>query len=147
MVVALLGLWLTMRVAGDTPIGRALRRWTVEKPAARLSRISRVQIALVLLLAAIGGGALWLLGHDGLSLYGMAMPELAGMLASVEMTAFVDAAITVTLVATSVRWRAVRGAVAQRLGQARKVRARRPRRPARKPANDDGGGPGLAFAA
>ena len=133
MIVALLGLWLTMLVAGDTSIGRLLRRWTVEKPAARLSRISRTQIALVLLLAAIGGGAFWLLGHDGLGLFGMALPELTGLLASVEVSAFIDAAIGVTLVATSVQWSAVAGRV--RGARARAIRTRRADRPA--PSNDD----------
>lgn len=133
MIVAMLGLWLTMLVAGDTPSGRWLRRWMVEKPAARLSRISRMQVAVVLLLAAIGGGAFWLLGHDGLGLFGMALPELTGLLASVEVTAFIDAAIAMAFVATSVRWSAV---VRQlRGGRPRAIRPRRRERPA--PSNDD----------
>jgi hypothetical protein len=143
MIVALLGLWLALIVAGSTPIGHSLRRWLVVKPAARLSRISRMQIVLVLLLAAAGVGAWWLLGHDGLSLYGMAMPELTGLLASVEVTAFIDAAITVVLVATSVRWRAAIGLV--RGARSRAVRTRRADRPA--PSNDDEDPAGLALAA
>lgn len=143
MMVALLGLWLTMLVAGDTAIGRSLRRWTVEKPAARFLRISRTHIVLVLLLVAAGVGAWWLLGHDGLGLYGMSMPELTGLLASVEVSAFIDAAITVTLVATSVRWRAAIGVV--RGARSRAVRARRADRPA--PSNDDADPAGLALAA
>jgi hypothetical protein len=145
MIVALLWLWLGMLVAGDTPAGRLMRRWGVEKPAARLSRISRTQVALVVLLIAIGLSAWMAMGHDGLSLYGMAMPELTGMLASIEMTSFIDAAIAVTLVATSVRWDAVRAAVAQRLGRARSVRTRRPER--RTPSNDDEGPAELELAA
>jgi hypothetical protein len=147
MIVALLWLWLGMLVAGDTPVGRLMRRWGVEKPAARLSRISRMQVTLALLLIVIGLSAWAAMGHDGLSLYGMAMPELTGMLASIEMTSFIDAAIAATLVATSVRWSAVRTAVAQRLGRARArtVRARRPERPAC--SNDDDGPAGVALAA
>lgn len=132
MILALLWLWLAMLIAGDTPVGRSLRRWTVEKPAARLSRISRTQVAVVLILLATGTGAWLLLGHDGLSLYGMALPELTGLLASIEMTSFIDAAIAATLVATSVRWRAVTGLVRRR---ARAIRTRRAERPA--PSNDD----------
>jgi len=133
MIVVLLAIWATLLIAGDTPIGRAMQHWLVAKPAARLSRISRIQVALAVLLLATGVGAYWLLGHDGLSLYGMAMPELTGLLASVEVTSFLDAAITVTLVATSVHWRAL----VQRLrgGRARSVRTRRAERPA--PSNDD----------
>lgn len=147
MIVALLWLWLGMLVAGDTPTGRLMRRWSVEKPAVRLSRISRTQVTLAMLLIVIGLGAWGVMGHDGLSLYGMAMPELTGMLASIEMTSFIDATIAVTLVATSVRWSAVRTAVAQRLGRvrARSVRTRRAER--RTPSNDDEGPARLALAA
>ncbi len=104
------------------------------KPAARLARISRTQVALVVLLLVTGVGAWLVLGHDGLSLYGMALPELTGLLASVEVTAFIDAAMTVALIASSVRWSAVRVAVSQRLGRARSVRPRRAEQPA---SNDD----------
>jgi hypothetical protein len=145
MVVALLWLWLGMLVAGKTPTGRVLRRWMVEKPAARLSRISRTQVALVMLLIVAGLSAWAVMGHDGIGLYGMAMPELTGILASIEVTSFIDAAIAVTLVATSVRWSAVRTAVAQRLGRARSVRTRRPERPAS--SNDDEGPAALSLAA
>jgi len=133
MIAVLLAIWATLWIAGDTPVGRLLQRWLVAKPAARLARISRMQVVLVLLLMAIGLGALGLLGHDGLSLYGMAMPELTALLASVEVTGFIDAAIAMTLAATSVQWRAL----VQRLhgGRARSVRTRRAERPA--PSNDD----------
>jgi hypothetical protein len=133
MFAALLGLWAVMLLAGNTPAGRSLRRWLVEKPAARLARISGTQVALAALLLVTGIGAWLALGHEGLGLYGMAMPELTGLLASVEVTSFIDAAITVTLVATSVRW----SAVAHRLrgGRARAIRVRRPER--RTPSNDD----------
>lgn len=137
MIVAFFGLLLTMLVAGDTAIGRFLHRWMVEKPAARLARISRMQVVVVALLTAIGAGAFWMLGHDGLAMFGMALPELAGLLASVEVTGLIDAAITATLAATSVRWRAVRAAAVQRLRSARTraVRTRRADRPAA--SNDD----------
>lgn len=143
MFAALLGLWAAMLLGGNTPVGKTLRRWLVEKPAARLARISRTQVALVVLLVMTGVGAWLALGHDGLSLYGMAMSELTGLLASVEVTSFIDAAVTVTLVATSVRW----SAVVHRLrgGRTRAVRVRRARRPA--PSNDDEDPAGLAFAA
>jgi hypothetical protein len=137
MILALLGVLATMLVAGDTPIGRSLHRWLVEKPAARLARISRVQVAVVLLLAATGAGAFWLLGHEGLQLFGMMAPELTGLLASVEVMGLLDAAITVALIASSVRWNAVRTAVIPRLRGSR-TRARRTRRAERPtPANDD----------
>lgn len=145
MIIALIGIWLTMLVAGDTAVGRTLHRWTVAKPAARLSRISRTHVAVMALLVGIGIGMWLAMGHDGLSLYGMAMPELTGLLASIEVTSFIDAAIAVALVATSVRWGAVRTAVTQRMRASRARRVRRAER--RAPSNDDEGPAGLALAA
>lgn len=147
MLTALLGIWAAMLIAGDTPIGRSLRRWLVEKPAARLSRISPTQVALVLLLTVTGVGAYLLLGHEGLGMFGMMMPELTGLLASVEVTALIEAGVTALVVATSVQWRAVRAAAVQRMRgvRARSVRSRRVGRPAS--ANDDEGPAGLRLAA
>jgi hypothetical protein len=143
MIVTLLGLWVTMLIGRGTPIGRAMNHWMVEKPAARLARISRTQVALAVLLIVIGLGAWGLMGHDGIGLYGMAMPELTGLLASVEVTSFIDAAIAVTLVATSVRWSAV--LVRLRGVRARSVRTRRPERPVS--SNDDEDPAGTLIAA
>jgi len=54
MLVTLLGLWLMLMLAGDTPLGRTMRRGLVEWPAARLAGIRRGAVISWMILFAIG---------------------------------------------------------------------------------------------
>src|SRR6218665_2480494 len=100
MIVALLGLWCTLLLAGDTPVGRLMRRVLVEWPAARLSRIKRGAVVTWMILGAIGLLAFWFLEEDGLRLFSMAMPEIAGWISMFEIGSLVEA-LTVAVMAAS----------------------------------------------
>jgi hypothetical protein len=138
VTVALLGLWLAMMIARGTATGRSMRRWLVEKPAAQLSRIRRGTLWFVLLMVLMASATVWVMGHEGLQLFGMAMPELTSMMLALDVMSVLDTAVVVAIAATSVRWGAVRTAVVARLrGRARSARARRSRPVERPSANDD----------
>jgi hypothetical protein len=150
MLVALIGLWYMLLLAEGTPVGRLMRRVLVEWPAARLARIQRGAVIIWALLGVIGLLCFWFLEEDGLRLFTMAMPEIAGWLSMFELGAVVDALVVTVAAASTLRLGAVRGWLAARLplGQ-RATRARRVRPVERKASNDDEDGAGfvLAFAA
>jgi len=141
MTITLVALCLILVTASDTAIGRMLHRALVAAPLDCLARIERRTMLVLGLLALIGLSAVWLLGHEGLGLYGMATPDLAALLTSFEVSSFLDAAVVAVVAASSVRWSAVRAAVARRLGRPRAVRHHRVRRAERPSANDDEDGP------
>ena len=145
-----LWLWLALLVAGDTPIGRGMRRWLVEWPAARLSRIHRGAVLTWLVLTAVGAACFWLLEEEGLRLFAMALPELTGMLATLEIGSLVDAIAMGMLAASTVRMGTVKAWVMRRLPMTRRAkRARRTARPrpGTRAANDDEDGSGHRLAA
>lgn len=146
MIVTLLGLWCMMLLAGDTPIGRMLRRCLVEWPAERLGRIDRGAV-LVWVILGIGGAVLFaLLQDEGLRLYTMALPELAGWVSTFEIGALVDALTAVLVTISMVRVQAVRGWIASRIARrSHASRAPRMRRPERI-ANDEEEGPSALAA-
>ncbi|WP_404336645.1 hypothetical protein AB2M62_19875 [Sphingomonas sp. MMS12-HWE2-04] len=145
MIVTLLGLWLTLLAAGDTPIGRLLRHCLIEAPAARLARISRGAVLAWLVLGAIGAALFWMLEDEGLRLFAMALPELAGWISMFEIGTLVDALAAAALAASSLRIGAVRAWLARPMARSRHIRTRR-RRPTTRAANDDDD-PALAWAA
>ncbi|WHU01200.1 hypothetical protein [Sphingomonas sp. NIBR02145] len=148
MFVALLGLWCMLVLAEGTPIGRMLRRVLVEWPAARLARIERGAVITWALLGVIGLLCFWFLEEDGLRLFTMAMPEIAGWVSMFEISALVDALVVTAAAASTLRLGAVRGWVAARLPIGRRAtRARRVRPVRREASNDDEDGAGLALAA
>jgi hypothetical protein len=138
MLVALLGLWCMLVLAKGTPVGRLMRRMLVEWPAAQLARIRRGAVITWALLGVIGLLCFWFLEEDGLRLFTMAMPEIAGWISMFEIGALVDA-IAVSMVAvSSLRLGAARGWIAARLRTGRRTtRARRVRPAERSAANDD----------
>ncbi|MEP9359376.1 hypothetical protein [Sphingomonas sp. KR3-1] len=148
MLVALLGLWFALLLAGGTPTGRLLRRMLVEWPAARLARIHRGAVITWTLLGVLGLLCFWFLEEDGLRLFTMAMPELAGWISMFEVSALVDAIAVGLMAASTLRLGAVRHWIAARLplGQ-RAKRARRTRPVERAAANDDEDGRAFALAA
>ncbi len=140
--------WLAMIVADGTPIGRALRGWLVERPAAALNGIDRKR-ALVFALVFGGTGLVaWALGHEAARGFAMLLPELAGWSTMIEVTVYLDTLVAVFTAASAARF----GMVRQWLGSILRVRpatprARRAKPSVRMPANDDEDGRRLALAA
>lgn len=143
VIGALLGLWLATWAAGDTPVGRTLRHWMVERPAARLSRISRGQILLMLTLAGVAVALIWLLENDGRMLIAMGLPDVVSLAVAIDAASLLDLALVAVIAASTIRVRAVVNWLrprAMRRPRARSIRVR----PARPPANDDEDRPALA---
>lgn len=148
MIATLLALWAMLLVAGGTPAGRLMRRMVVEWPAARLARVSRGAVIVWLILGAIGALCFWFLEEDGLRLFTMAMPEVAGWITAFEIGSTVEALVVAVTAASTLRMGRVRGWLAARMRIApRTKRARRTRPAVRVPANDDEDGGGIALAA
>jgi hypothetical protein len=148
MIVTLLGLWLTLLLACDTPVGRWMQRVLVEWPAVRLARLRRGAVITWALLGAIGLLAFWFLEEDGLRLFTMALPEIAGWISMFEISAVVDGLVVAVAALSSLRVGAVRHWLAARLPMGRRAtRARRARSVARKASNDDEDSRAFALAA
>lgn len=139
----LLLLWFALLVAGDTPAGRTLRRVLVEAPARWCNRWSRGDVLLVLTLLAGAALILWLMEAEGRLFLGMLGPDIVAGASMLELGTLLDMAVAVF---TTLRVRGLRHWVAARFGRGL-PRARRTRRPARKPANDDSDRPVFALAA
>jgi hypothetical protein len=147
MLAILIATWAALIAARGTPIGTAMRRWLVEKPAAMLSGIHRQTWLAVLALVVIGFTCSWVIGKEGILLYSMALPELTAALAMVDLGVLVDVAMLLVATASTSGWRAVRTMVSVWLDRSRSARTRRTRRTQRPAANDDGERPGFARAA
>jgi hypothetical protein len=138
MTAILAGLWLMTWLGRGTPIGALLHRLLVDLPAARLSRISRGQVLLWMILAGGSMALVWLLQNDGRMLVAMGLPEVLSFAAAVDLATFVDLSAVALAAAGSVRMQALGQWIAHRLpaGSRRRPRTVRVRRP-RPPANDD----------
>lgn len=138
MIAGLLVLWVALFAAGDTPIGRVMRHWLVNKPAAALARIERGAVITWLILGAIGFACFLVLEEEGLRLFAMALPELAGWVVAFEITSLVDAIAMTLVVASTMRFGTVKAWLAARLPVRRSKRARqRVARPEMRASNDD----------
>ncbi|MES2338826.1 MAG: hypothetical protein V4537_12090 [Pseudomonadota bacterium] len=138
VTLAALLLWLTLLVAPETPIGGAIHRWTVAKPAARLNRITRGQVLFVLLLVTGASLVGWLIGHEAGRLMAMGLPELAIWATMFEVTAYLDTIAAIVTAASAMRFAGIKARV-RAVFTPRRPMARAPRaRPRRvEPANDD----------
>ncbi len=137
MIVTLIGLWLTLLAAGDTPIGRGMNRIAVEGPARWLGRFTRGHAITFLLCVLFLGTVALLLEEEGLRLAAMYAPELIGLLASMEFTAAIDALAVAIATASTLRIVVVRDWVRTRLGKGMRARRTRRVRRAAPPSNDD----------
>lgn len=146
MLVTLLGLWLMLMLAGDTPLGRTMRRGLVEWPAARLAGIRRGAVISWMILAAIGALCFWFLEEEGLRLFTMAMPEIAGWISMFEIGALVDALVVAVMAASTLRFGAARNWIAARLAMRRRAPRQRRNRPAARSASNDDEDIGARFA-
>jgi hypothetical protein len=128
MTSALLLLLMMLCAAGRTPIGQAMRRALVNRPAAWLSRFSLTQVLLLGASMLFGVLLFWLMEEEGLRLFAMYLPELMGIVSSVEIATTVELLGVTLATATMVRVRAMLGWVQAKLpGRSRRaVRQRRP---------------------
>jgi hypothetical protein len=148
MTAWLLATWLALHVAGDAPIGRAMRRGLVEAPARMLNRVQRGQWLMLVALLCLVGVLGWLTEGEAVRIATMGAPDLMPMLASVELGTFVDVLAVALVTASTVRLRTVvaqvRGWLGGRSARPRRTRARVNRTPA---ANDDEDGAAQRAAA
>lgn len=151
MLVLLVTVWAAMFAARGTPVGAAMHRMLVERPARFLSGVTRGQwllagLALVMLL-----GFVFVLDAEARMIAMWGMPEALPMLTTIDLSVLLDLAVVTVLTATTVRLRTVRMWIGHRLTprrpRSRTVRVRRER----PPANDDEDrpvfAPAFAFAA
>lgn len=119
----------------ELPLARALAAALVVPVARCLARLTPGHWLLFLLVSAAAGTVLWM-GGDMIVVSALGAPELAGVLAMIDIAAYLDAMLAAFAVAGAVRGSAVRLWVARWLPRSRSRRARRVR-VARKAANDD----------
>ncbi len=119
--------WLVIATAPRTPIGKAMHRMLVDKPATRLARFTRGDAAVMVLLM-IAAAMVTLVGEgDGIRLLTLAAPDVAVWITTFEVSAYLDVVMALAAAASSLR---VRGAMARYLG----IFARRPAAKAHKRA-------------
>ena len=119
--------WLVMVAAPETAIGTAMQRVLVDRPAARLTRFSRGDAAVMFFLM-MAAAMVALVGEgDGIRLLTFAAPDVAIWITTFEVSAYLD--IVMALAATVSGFR-VRGILARCLA----VLDRRPAAKARKRA-------------
>jgi hypothetical protein len=119
--------WLIMIAAPETAIGMAMRRMLIDRLAARLTRFSRGDAAVMFLLM-MAAAMVTLAGEgDGIRLLTLAAPDVAIWITTFEVSAYLDVVMTLAATVSSLR---VRGVLARYLG----VLGRRPAAKARKRA-------------
>ncbi len=143
--------WLTLRLARGTPIGRLLSRIMVDLPAAALDRITRTQAFWLVAIALLTIVAVCFQEADTLRLVGLAIPDAAAWLTTLEIGTSVEMLAVVVAAWTTMRPKNRRiGATAAWLtrrrqrGTARSPRIRGRGRSAA--ANDDEPEPAIARA-
>lgn len=148
MTGALILIWLALLAAGETPVGRGMRRWLVERPATWLAQFTRGQVILLGASMLFGVLLFWMMEDEGLRLFAMYAPELMGMVASLELASTIDIIAVAVSTTAMARARGLLGWLQASL-PARNPRTSRRRRskPDRADNDDDGPAPALASAA
>jgi hypothetical protein len=137
MLASMAAIWLLILVAPATPIGRFLRASLVERPAARLNRLSAGHVALIVLAGIVIGAIAWAGEGDGLRMLAMAAPEAATWLTSFEIAAYLDVAVAAFAAWSAARLRLPAALASLRGATPRRRRTARRDASARTPANDD----------
>lgn len=105
--------WLVMVAAPETAIGKAMRRILIDRPAARLTRFSRGDAAVMFLLM-MAAAMVTLVGEgDGIRLLTLAAPDVAIWITTFEVSAYLDIVMALAATVSSLR---VRGVLARYLG-------------------------------
>ena len=146
--------WAVIAAFPETVIGKGIRHALVERPAARLSRFTRGDAAVIFLLM-LATAMVTLIGEgDGIRLLTLAAPDVAIWITTFEVSAYVDILVTLGAAASGLRLREVaaryRAGVVARRGAARACRrATRVRRvrPAKADNDSDGHLSAIARAA
>lgn len=135
----------------ETPVGRGLRRWLVEKPARRLNRATIWQILFVCGLLIAGLVMTLAFGFDGGLLYAMMAPEILVWAVMFDIGLIIDGLLIASAILASNGVRVARAMTTQWVRRALTVvrtrRAARSRRPCRAPRpgrSQDGEGGGWA---
>lgn len=161
---ALVILWLVLlivlalTVADQGPVGITLRRWLVETPARRLSRLTAGQTAGLCLIVVLGVAAIVLFEADGARMFAMAAPDMIAWALMFDVTVIFDLFVLAISLRAVAGWR---GLMQQRefatrfvstvlrpirrRAQSRGGRFGKPR-PPRSPSDDAEPEPGFAFA-
>ncbi len=135
VVAALIACIVILRGWPDLPLARWLAAVLVLPVAGRLNRLTPGHWLLFAIVSAAVGAVLWM-GGDMIVVSAMGSPEIAGLLAVVDVAAWLDAALAAIAAAGAMRGTSLRRWIA-RVPRPRSARARRTRTVARKAANDD----------
>ncbi|WP_420606600.1 hypothetical protein [Novosphingopyxis sp.] len=153
IAAAFLALCAAMAIAGDSPVGRALHRWLVERPAAVFDRIGFDHLVVAAMAVGLLLLAIWCGEGDGLRMLGFAAPDLAAWLTTVEIATYLDALAATALAVSTMRLKRVHRlsmAVLTSSFSHPALNAARPRcrrhRTNIAPANDDEDGAAFALA-
>ncbi len=119
----------------DLPMAQALAAMLVVPVARRLTKLTPGHWLLFLIVSAATGTVLWM-GGDMIVVSALGTPELAGVIAMIDVAAYLDAMLAAFAVASAVRGTAVKLWIGRLLPRSRSRRTRRVR-VARKAANDD----------
>ncbi len=119
----------------ETPVGRGLRRWLVEKPARRLNRATIWQILFVCGLLIAGLVMTLAFGFDGGLLYAMMAPEILVWAVMFDIGLIIDGLLITSAILASNGVRIARAMATDWIRRAlvvvrtpRAARSRRPRR-------------------
>lgn len=129
---------VVLRLWPDLPLARALAALLVVPVARRFAALTPGHWLLFLILSAAAGTVLWM-GGDMIIVSAMGSPELAGVLLTVDVAAYLDAVLAALAVAGAVRGVSLKLWIARVLPRRRARRTRRTRaaRGVGKAANDD----------
>lgn len=119
----------------DLPLAQVLAALLVVPVARRVARLTPGHWLLFAIVSAAAGTVLWM-GGDMIVVSALGAPELAGVIAMIDVAAYLDAVLAAFAVAGAVRRTAIRLWIARLLPRGRSRRTRRVR-VARKAANDD----------
>ncbi len=98
----------TILAAPDTQTGRFLHHLMVERPAAALARVTFGHILLASALLAAAVIMLWLLQNDGLRLLASFTPGTISWIVAFDVSTYLEAVSALALIASAVRFRAIR---------------------------------------
>lgn len=116
---------LIAELCPDIPVGRFLRRWMIELPAARLTQIGLMRCVLFLLVCGMVFGLIAVAKAEGAFVAAQGGPEALAWLASVDGAVYFEFLAAAWLLRANVRFKAVTAALSTRVLRL-KLQFRRP---------------------